>query len=136
MTLPASLREYVIARNDIFHALSEGEFLKSRQRFKTLLLNARRARGGTKKAIKAAYARSLDAVDRWGAAVPSYSPPGCRTLTQYHEGWTTATAFFGWDHVALLTLSPMGMGFRDTVLPRRLKNASCAHTRPSKRSST
>jgi len=74
-----------------------------------------------KKAAREAYAVALDAMDGWGCLMRPYARPGCRTITQYHKGWTTATAFYGWDHVNMLCMLPMLFGFRDTVLPRRLK---------------
>jgi hypothetical protein len=82
------------------------------------MLNVHMGLGVSKKAAREAYAVALDAMDGWGRLMRPYARPGCRTITQYHKGWTTATAFYGWDHVNML---PMLFGFRDTVLPRRQK---------------
>jgi hypothetical protein len=57
-----------------FSTLREGELPKTRQRFKTLVLDSHRAKEGKNNAIQAGYARSLDAVDRWGQPLWPTSP--------------------------------------------------------------
>ena len=121
MRLPSTLREFMLFFPDLFHNLEEGEIKKARERLKTLLFNWCRARSNTKAGARAAYDDALDAVDRWGAAFRPYARLGRRTMTQYHQGWTAATALFGWDHVNMLSMLPMLLGFNDVVLPRRLK---------------
>ena len=123
MQLPASLGVFLLFRPDIFHNLDEGENPKFRARVKALMRNwFIEHRGVASRATAAlAYSRALDAVDRWGTAVAPYPRPGRRTITQYHKGWTTATALFGWDHVNMLYMLPMLLGFGETVLPRDLK---------------
>jgi len=121
--LPAALRERKLVEPDQFHNLEEGEFAKGRPRFKTLLLNWFRHRneGDSKAAVKAAYRAALDAVDVAGTEVLPHALPGRRTITQYHAGWISATAFFGWDHLNIFYMLPMLLGFNDRVLPTQLK---------------
>lgn len=123
MRLPASLGVYLLSRPDMFHNLDEGEFAKSRERLKTLMRNwYLEHMGASSKAVaEAAYSGALDTVDRWGAAIAPYHRPGRRTLTQYHQGWSTMTALFGWDHVNIVHMLPMLLGFNEVVLPRLLK---------------
>ena len=67
---------------------------------------------GHESGARTAYDNALDAVDRWGATFRPYARLGRRTMTQYHQGWTAATALFGWDHVNMLSMQPMLMGQR------------------------
>lgn len=121
MRLPASLREFSLFRPDIFHNLEEGEVAKFRPRFKKLLKNWHASLFDTKAEQLDSYQRALDTVDDMGALIPPYALLGKRPITQYHLGWVSATAFFGWDHVNILFMMPMLLGFNDTVLPKRLR---------------